>query len=152
MTQLSNSERVTRFRRWLVIHRRAVSALLAFAAALFALQALTADPESESGGAGPTTARSIADGLLEVPVRMSDPGVSDLLSAGDVVDVMGSDARGPTEVVAQELLVVSIPDPDDGSAFSSGGDGLVVVAATPEDALALADAASRGPLTVAVHP
>ena len=142
-----------RVRRWLALHRRPVSAALAFGSVLFALSALSSpDAESSSvavrSGANPT----IEEGQLEVPVRLSDAAVADLLSPGDVVDVLGADSRGPASVVADQLLVTAVPDAGSGSGWSSDGDGLVVVAATPEDALALAGAASRGQLTVAVHP
>jgi hypothetical protein len=92
--------------------------------------------------------------MLEFPVHLSDAAVADMLVPGDIIDVLGSEIRGPTEVVAHALLVTEVPVGDSGigGSLSSDGDGLVVVAATPEDTLALAAAASRGPLTVAVHP
>jgi hypothetical protein len=92
--------------------------------------------------------------MLEFPLHLSDAAVAELLAPGDVVDVLGSELRGPTEVVAEGLRVTEIPTGGDGlgASFGGSGDGLVVVAATPEDTLALAAAASRGPLTVAVHP
>ena len=90
--------------------------------------------------------------MLEVPVRLADPPVTALLTPGDIIDVMGVAARGSATVVADELLVLAVPDPGGDSAWSSGGEGFVVVAATPADALTLAGAAAQGPLTVAVHP
>jgi hypothetical protein len=149
----STADRTLRARRWLALHRRAVSAAFAFISVLFAVGAVAPSrAESPSTASGSTT-RAIADeGMLEVPVRLADPPVTSLLAAGDVIDVMGTAARGSATVVADELLVLSVPDTGGDSAWSSGGDGFVVLAATPTDALALAGAASQGPLTVAVHP
>lgn len=150
------SERLLRVRRWLAIHRRPVSAGLAFVSVLFGLSALSQAQAPSAADASQAQASAVSaalgDGLLEVPVRLSDPAVAQLLSAGDVVDVIGAESRGATAVVAEQLTVVSVPDTDSGSAWSADGDGLVVVAASTDTALALADAASRGPVTVAVHP
>ena len=150
---LTLEERATKVRRWLILHRRWVSGVLAFCSVFCALQALAPDPNSAASTAD-RGASPIADGLLEYPVRLSDAAVAELLTPGDVIDVLGSELRGPTEVVAEGLLVTEVPTGDSGigGSFGSDGDGLVVVAATPDDTLALAAAAARGPLTVAVHP
>jgi len=154
----STTDRTIRVRRWLALHRRPVSAAFAFVSVLFALSAVApsrAESPSLEGGltANASTSGAVADeGMLEVPVRLADPPVTALLAAGDVIDVMGTAARGSATVVADELLVLAVPDSGGDSAWSSGGDGFVVLAATPTDALALAGAASQGPLTVAVHP
>ncbi len=146
-------DRATRVRRWLILHRRWVSGGLAFCSVFCALQVLAPDRDSDASTADRAPA-SVADGLLEYPVRLSDAAVAQLLAPGDVIDVLGSELRGPTEVVADELLVTDVPTGDAGigSSFGSDGDGLVVVAVTPDETLALAAAAARGPLTVAVHP
>ena len=142
-----------RLRRWLALHRRPVSAALAFCSVLFALSALASPDADSSSVARPSAGDAVVEnGQLEVPVRLSDAAVASLLSPGDVVDVLGADAHGPASVVADQLLVTAVPDVGSGSGWSSDGDGLVVVAASSEDALALAGAASRGQLTVAVHP
>ena len=150
---LTLEERATRLRRWLILHRRLVSGVLAFCSVLCALQVLVpargSDGSTTDAGATP-----IAAGMLEFPVHLSDAAVADLLAPGDVIDVLGSEVHGSTEVVAQGLLVTEVPVGDSGigGSLSSDSDGLVVVAATPEDTLALAAAVARGPLTVAVHP
>jgi len=137
----------------MALHRRPVSAAFAFISVLFAVSAVApsrADPPSMSSGA--TTSEVADEGMLEVPVRLADPPVTGLLTPGDVIDVMGVAARGSATVVAHELLVLAVPDTGGDSAWSSDSDGFVVLAATPTDALALAGAASQGPLMVAVHP
>ncbi|MFL6178582.1 MAG: hypothetical protein ACJ74E_01880 [Actinomycetes bacterium] len=150
---LTLEERATKVRRWLILHRRLVSGVLAFCSVFCALQVLAPDRGSDASTAnrGPAP---VAEGLLAYPVRLSDAAVAELLAPGDVIDVLGSELRGPTEVVADGLLVTDVPKGDSGigSSFGSEGDGLVVVAATPDETLALAAAAARGPLTVAVHP
>ena len=130
-----------------------VSGALAFCSVFCALQVLAPDRGTDATAAD-GAATPIADGMLEFPVRLSDAAVADLLAPGDVIDVLGSELRGPTAVVAQGLTVTQVPTGDSGigSSFSSDGAGLVVVAATPEETLALAAAEARGPLTVAVHP
>ena len=86
-------------------------------------------------------------------MRLSDAAVTQLLSVGDVVDVLGAERDGSAMVVADRLSIIAIPDGGDDSAWSSNDDaGLVVVAASSADALEVAGAAARGPLTVAVHP
>src|SRR6185503_4037599 len=94
---LTLEERATKVRRWLILHRRWVSGGLAFCSVFCALQVLA--PDRDSGAS--TTDRapaSVADGLLEYPVRLSDAAVAQLLAPGDVIDVLGSELRGPTEV------------------------------------------------------
>jgi hypothetical protein len=130
-----------------------VSSALAFCSVFCALQVLAPD-RSTDASADDGSVTPIADGMLEFPVRLSDAAVANLLAPGDVVDVLGSELRGPTEVVAQGLTVTQVPTGDSGigSSFNSDDEDLVVVAASPEETLALAAAAARGPLTVAVHP
>jgi hypothetical protein len=150
----TTSQTIARARRWLVLHRRLVSGAFAFLATLMALQVISGgDAESPRHGAADGASVVAAD-QLQYPIRLSDEAVAGLLAPGDVVDVLGSDPRGPAAIVAHDLLVTDVPTGEGGvgSAFGSDGDGLVVVAVTPDDALALAAAASRGPLTVAVHP
>jgi hypothetical protein len=134
-----------------VLHRRLVSAALAFCSVLFALQVLA--PAGTETSRATTGANEVAidDDLLQFPLRLSDAAVAELLSPGDVVDVFGSEVRGATTVVAQGLPVVEVPEVT-GSAFGGAGDGLVVVAVSEGGAVDLAAATSRGPVTVAVHP
>ena len=149
----STADRALRIRRWFALHRRAVSASFAFVSVLLAISAIApSQAETPSIASGSTASAVAEEGMLEVPVRLADPPVTSLLTPGDVIDVMGAAARGSATVVADELLVLAVPDTGGDSAWSSDGDGFVVLAASPIDALALAGAASKGPLTVAVHP
>lgn len=152
-TAQSNRDALASIRRRLALHRRSVSAALAFTAVLTGLTAITRAPElpAPQTGTGDVT-RSVAasDAQLAVPLRLADPTVAGLLSVGDVVDVMVADQRGSATLVAADLTVTAIPGAS-GSGPWAEGDGVVMVGATEDLALALAGAAARGPVTVAVH-
>lgn len=140
-------------RRRLALHRRMVSAALAFVAVLLGLTALVQTPEQQplTNGSGAASSPALLDGQLAVPVRLSDPAVAALLTPGDVVDVMVADQRSTARLIAADLIVTAIPKAEGGGPWSAS-DGLVMVAATQDQALALAGATARGPITVAVHP
>lgn len=74
-----------------------------------------------------------------------------MLAPGDVVDVIVADQRSVATLVAANLTVTAVPEAESGGPWADG-DGLLMVAATEDEALALAGAAARGPVTVAVHP
>jgi len=96
-------------------------------------------------------------GLVAVPVRLADgPAAAALTRAGDLVNVLGTaseDGGGDrstapsTRVIASGLTVLAVPARDDGS---DDGAGLVVVAATEEQAARLADAATTTRLSLAL--
>lgn len=109
--------------------------------------------------------RLLPAGTEAVPVRLTDPGAAALLRAGDRVDVLaargdpvapaagpvgraGEDASPGASVVASGVEVLSVPP-----VRSAAGDqgGLVVVAATPTQATALAQAAAGSRLSVTVR-
>lgn len=114
--------------------------------------------------------RLLPAGTEAVPVRLTDPGAAALLRAGDRVDVLAargdptaglpdSPAAGPSAgiedgagpgaaVVASGVVVLSVPPVR--SAVGDQG-GLVVVAATPAQATALARAAAGSRLSVTVR-
>lgn len=135
--------------RWVAVHRRAISAALAFVAVLLGLSALapeTATPASTTTVAGP----GLGDDERAVPLRIDDRGVASLLAPGDVVDVIGTDHRGSTSLIASAVRVTSLPADD--STWTGNEGGLVVVAADPATALAIAGASTRGSITVTIHP
>lgn len=136
-------------RRWLTLHRRPVSGALAFLAVLLGLGALAPKdvPQAASTAGG---GAALHEGERAVPLRIDDVGIAALLTPGDVVDVVGTDARGSTSLVASDVRVTSIPTT--GSSWGDEQGGLVVVAAEPATALALAGAATRGSVTVTIHP
>ncbi|WP_081710131.1 Flp pilus assembly protein CpaB [Arthrobacter sp. 35W] len=91
-------------------------------------------------------------GSQAVPIRLADPATVGLLSEGQLVDVVLSSTTGAADTPANELLARAVPvlwtadAPAQGVGLMPAGeaDGLIVVAAGPEDALRLAGASARG--------
>ncbi|MHA7272201.1 Flp pilus assembly protein CpaB [Arthrobacter sp. TMT4-20] len=93
-------------------------------------------------------------GTVAVPLRPSDPSTVQLLSPGHYVEVVlstgnGFDVPGDTTVLARGLPVLwTSATPSSGPSGvwpgNSESEGLVVVAAAPADAAALAGASSTG--------
>jgi hypothetical protein len=147
-----SSPSVDSVRRWLALHRRPVAAACTFISVLLALAALTgqAEPSTEAGSDAETgTSDTVPAGQLAVPLRLGDAAIASLLGPGDRVDVIATDGRAGATVVASGVTVNAVPSGDDG--VWGDDDGLVVVLATPEQAVSLA-AAAGAHLTIAVHP
>jgi len=102
-----------------------------------------------------TDVRIVAPGLLDgfpglvaAPVRVADPAVVALLAAGDRVDVVAARPDGGgAEVVVPDAQVAAVPRPSQHSNAMVAG-GLVVLAVSEAQALALADAAVSSVLSV----
>ncbi len=133
-------------------HRRSVSAGFAFLAVLLGLAAVTGGPEAPALVRGDTPGASarVAEGQVEVPIRLADPAVVGVVTPGDVVDVIASLHGTSATLVAEGVTVTGVPSSAADGPWSSG-DGLVMVAADEEDVLALAGAAARGPVTIVIH-
>jgi pilus assembly protein CpaB len=89
--------------------------------------------------------------MVEVPIRLADPAVAAVVRPGDVVDVIAADRGVTARVVAARVTVTQLPDAG-GDGLWGPRDGLVMVASDEDDALALAGAAARGPVTIVIHP
>lgn len=87
-----------------------------------------------------------------VPVRLSDAGVTDLLRAGDTVDVLtvgaGEDDR-TARLLARDAIVVLVSPGD--ARGTSQRDRVVMLAMSPEDALTVAASSLVDSLTVTFH-
>jgi Flp pilus assembly protein CpaB len=85
---------------------------------------------------------------VAIPVRLPDAGMAALLDLGDRIDLVAADPQGVTaRVVASDLTVVALPQPDE-EAMASGLPGRLVVLAAPEAAREdIAQAAVTGFLT-----
>lgn len=90
-------------------------------------------------------------GTVAVPLRPADPAIVQLLAPGHLVDVIlrpgdGYDAAAEPTVLARAVAVLWTDTAGDtGSWPGAGGEaGLVVVAAGPENAVALAGSSSSG--------
>lgn len=92
--------------------------------------------------------------LATMPVRLPDAGQLSLLSVGDRIDLVATDAqRGDTVVVTSGALVLALPRADDparGAGTAPGG--VVVLGVRPDDVVAVADAAARSFLSYVFTP
>jgi Flp pilus assembly protein CpaB len=97
------------------------------------------------------------DGTVASPVRLADPGVSRLLTVGDLVDVLAAAGPGldaaPRPVAARTVargarvaLVAAAADPGAGAEAS-----IVLLVTSPRDALGLAEAAATSRLSVVLR-
>ena len=84
-----------------------------------------------------------------LPLRLPDPGMATLLQPGDEIDLIATDpGTGATTVVARDVVVLATPTGvPDGPAGGSGG-ALVVVGASPDEAIDIASAALSEYVTV----
>lgn len=103
---------------------------------------------------GPSLLEALPErGLVAIPIRVADgPAAAAVIKPGDIVDVLETadpQAGGPRRsvTVASRVRVLTVPGPDDGG----DGGGLVVLAATPEQAGALAQASAAARLTVTIE-
>jgi Flp pilus assembly protein CpaB len=94
-------------------------------------------------------------GLVAIPVRVADGAAAAALTRpGDVIDVLatgdlsGDAQAAPPQVVAAAVTVVAVPGRD---SVSGDDAGLVVVAATPGQAAAIASASDSRRLTVVLR-
>jgi Flp pilus assembly protein CpaB len=87
-------------------------------------------------------------GRVATPVRLPDPGMADLLTVGDRIDLVAADPQGgEAVVVARDVPVLALPA-DDGAASATGLPGRLVVVGAPPDAVpAVATAAVRAVVT-----
>lgn len=86
-----------------------------------------------------------------VPIRPSDAGVTDLLRAGDTVDVLGVGAEGEqraAHVLASKAVVVLVSEAD---ASARASDRVVLVAMSAPEAAVVAAASLIDALTVTFH-
>ena len=98
-------------------------------------------------------------GQVAVPLRLADGGAAAALARpGEVVDVLAvgaldeASASTAPSVVASAVTVLAVPARDGSSGADGGSDaGLVVVAVSPAQAVALASAATRSRLSLVLR-
>lgn len=110
------------------------------------------EPLTDVRIAGADLLSARASGLVAVPVRVADAASAALVTAGDRVDVLAAGsapgAAPSARVVAADAEVLAVP-----TAVQDDGDGaLIVVAATPSVAAALAAAAVSSRLSLTLRP
>lgn len=99
----------------------------------------------------------VEDDHILAPVRVADPAVVDLLRPGDRIDILASspESGGQTRRIAEDVRVVTIPQPDSDSGGLTGGTveqrTLLLVEVPREQATALADAAAGSQLGVVLR-
>jgi pilus assembly protein CpaB len=97
------------------------------------------------------------DGAVAVPVRVADgPAALALVHAGDLVDVIAvgdpaSGVTGAASAVVHDVRVLATPARETSPDAEADGAGLLIVAATPRQAAALATASAGSRLSVAVR-
>ncbi len=130
--------------------RRLLAAALAVVAGLVLLSSARPGERQE---ASPPPVLGPATDEVAAPLRLADAAVAALLHPGARIDVLAvaesptgpADATGaPASVVATAVRVLSVPAADPGA----GGGSLVVLAVTPDQALALIGAQASGRLAV----
>ncbi|NYH52070.1 Flp pilus assembly protein CpaB [Nocardiopsis arvandica] len=101
-------------------------------------------------------ARPYGRDLVAVPVRVADPGVVDLLSPGNRVDVLAAGGHGdlaptragPAVEVVGDRPVLALPE---GAGPGGEGGALILIAATPAEARSLAGHAATSRLSVTIR-
>jgi len=101
---------------------------------------------------GPDLLAGWGDDLVATPVRIADPGVIGLVQPGDVLDLLAAPTSGVAEtaVVAGAVPVLAVPEQADQGMLAEGA--LLLVAATADQAAALAQAAVTSRLSIALRP
>ncbi|MDR1833671.1 MAG: hypothetical protein LBQ92_03335 [Propionibacteriaceae bacterium] len=138
-------------RRALLRHRRLLAAGAGALAVLFALNALSAairPPPVETACAEPSGAPQLSAGMVAFPVRFGQADALAVLSAGDLIDILGQGEAG-FQVVAPSVRVLSVPG--GGGGLLSGGSSSVLVEVSPEQAAALAATQSASELLFALR-
>jgi Flp pilus assembly protein CpaB len=89
--------------------------------------------------------------VVAVPIRLIDASASGLLRHGDRIDIIAARADGSerTDVIAESVPVLTVTT-DESDTIGSGGD-LVVVAASANQASAIAAAITSGQLSYALR-
>jgi pilus assembly protein CpaB len=103
---------------------------------------------------GPGLLTGAPPGSAAVPLRMADPSSIQLVSPGQLVNVVLTSGNGYEQASASKVLAKSVPvlwtsgqEGQGGQWLAAGdSDGLLVVAATPAQASALAGASTQGKL------
>lgn len=141
MPDLPDADAVRAFTRR---HRRPLAALSAGAAVLIALTAVSRPAPTPAAGTGQV---ALEPGKVAISVALGM--IPAHLVPGAVIDVVTVPEDGsPARIVTRGTAVLNVAS---ASAFGASSMTNVLVATSEADALALADAAARGPLTALIH-
>ena len=90
-------------------------------------------------------------GSVQVAVTLADSSVQQLLSPGMQVDLVGFPDDGPARVIASRATVISAQvENGAGGMWDSGTGGPLLVAVSEAEALVLAEAVLRGPISLLI--
>ncbi|WP_223168025.1 Flp pilus assembly protein CpaB [Nonomuraea sp. SYSU D8015] len=91
-------------------------------------------------------------GMVATPVRISDPEAARLLHPGSTITVLaaGEDNPNAARTVAEEVTVITLPQPATPHADTHGT--LIVLATTPTQATELAAAQASARLSITIKP
>lgn len=91
-------------------------------------------------------------GMLKLPVHFSDSAAVSLLRSGQHIDIFGpTGSASGFALVAANIAVLAVPQPDQGGPWSGDGAALVVVEVNPEQAAAISAASSSTSLSFALR-
>lgn len=95
--------------------------------------------------AGPSNA---GDGEQLVPIRLADSGIVGLLKVGDRVTVVTQDVEGSQVVLASQVRIAALPQPEPSNSVAPQSGALVVLAADASTAAKLAGAGAQSRLGI----
>lgn len=100
---------------------------------------------------GPALLDGWGEGLVASPVRVADPGVLEFVRPGDRLDLIAvpMDGAAGAAVVASQVPLLTVPPRSESAVLAEGA--LLVVAVTPRQATALAEAAVTSRLSVVLR-
>ena len=128
-------------------HRRALAALVAAAAMLFALASLRSTPTSAQASADPASTNGLRLGEVAVPVTLASAALAATVMPGDVVDIVAVPEDGDASVLAPAARVLRSAA---GGGLGAGSSSVVLLAVAERNALPLSAALDQK-LTVVIR-
>jgi hypothetical protein len=130
----------TKIARRIRRHRRTLAALFAGLSVLILFTALRPPPPDANQPVIPT----LGTGEVGAPVTLANTAITSVVELGDVVDVISLPditESQPAAIIATRARVIERSE-----------NGLLLLAVSESDAIAIATAGAASPLTITVHP
>jgi hypothetical protein len=131
----------TRIARRIRRHRRTLAALFAGLSVLLLFTALRPPPPPDANG---PVLPTLGAGEVGAPVTLANTAITSVVEVGDVVDVLSlpdlTDPQ-PAAIIATRARVIERSE-----------NGLLLLAVSAADAIAIATVGAARPLTITVHP
>lgn len=93
----------------------------------------------------------VGTGRVALPVAFDASAPVGVLRIGDTIDLLGVGESGAGQVVVEKVRVAALPQAAGGGPFGGGGEPVVLVDLSPEQAAAVTSAARRSPLAFALR-